>query len=71
MKQIDFTLGRWEISVRVTVSASVSIGLGARLMSWRRAYPWVDTWVVLGPFGLNVQFVRPDEIALQMRAERV
>lgn len=61
----------WGIDVRFRVMRGLGLGVSAQLLSWRRAYPWIVSSLMLGPFALSVDFfVRPDAIAREMRRRR-
>jgi hypothetical protein len=67
-----FTLGwGWELTPEVSLSARHGgIGIWWNFYSWSEMYPWMTVGTSLGPLTVKIDFVRPDDVALQMRAER-
>lgn len=66
-----FCVGRWEFTVERMVSWDrYGLGIEVYRHTWRRAYPWLSLHLLLGPFWISVDAVRPDTIAVEMRRER-
>lgn len=60
----------WEWQFWASLATAVGFGAEVRLLSWRDAYPWVTASLMLGPFAIGFDAIRPDAIALQMRRTR-